>query len=304
MLPIKIGLPDGFLKEEVRCGYTVTAEYKKLWAVELDLLAEFDRVCNKHGFAYFADGGTLLGAIRHKGFIPWDDDVDVIMYRDDYEKLAQIAEQEFQYPYFFQTPFTDPGLVMGGARLRNSKTTVVSDFENRRPYQNKGIFIDIFILDNIPDGEFRLKIFKLALKGYWRILRYAAYYDSYFKSGKKNSPKKLVIGKIALALKRIFGVKRLSRGYTRLCSRYSGKKTGRLGDVESSRGKFIFSPACFDGECKSFAPFEHMKIPIPKGYDQYLSTLYGEYMVMKKTPSIHNPLVFDVETPYSEYKNG
>ena len=133
MLPIKIALPEGFLEEEVRCGYTVSVEMKKLWAVELDLLAEFDRVCRKHGLTYFVDSGTLLGAVRHKGFIPWDDDIDVAMFREDYRKLPRIAAQEFQHPYFFQTPFTDPGLVMGGSRLRNSDTTLISDFENQRP---------------------------------------------------------------------------------------------------------------------------------------------------------------------------
>ena len=115
---------EGFLEEEVRCGYTVSAEMKKLWAVELDLLAEFDRVCKKHGLTYFAFGGTLLGAVRHQGFIPWDDDIDVVMFREDYRRLTQIAAEEFRHPYFFQTPFTDCGLVMGGSRLRNSNTTV------------------------------------------------------------------------------------------------------------------------------------------------------------------------------------
>ena len=84
---IKLSLPEGFLEEEVRCDYTVSKEMKKVWAVELDLLAEFQRVCKLHDIKYSVCGGTLLGAIRHKGFIPWDDDIDVMMMREEYEKL-------------------------------------------------------------------------------------------------------------------------------------------------------------------------------------------------------------------------
>ena len=156
MLPIKIDLPKGFLEEEVRCGYTISAEMKKLWAVELDLLAEFDRVCRKNNLTYYAFCGTLLGAVRHSGFIPWDDDIDVVMFREDFKKLSEVAEEEFQHPYFFQTPFSDPGLVMGGCRLRNSDTTVSNDVEFKRPYKNKGIFIDLFVNATVPDSEAQL----------------------------------------------------------------------------------------------------------------------------------------------------
>lgn len=301
MLPIKIALPDGFLEEEVRCGYTVTTEYKKLWAVELDLLAEFDRVCKKHGLTYFADGGTLLGAVRHQGFIPWDDDIDVIMYREDYEQLALIAEQEFQHPYFFQSPHTDPGLVMGGSRLRNSNTTLVSDFDHKRPFQNKGIFIDIFILDNLPDSVLQLKLYRRVLKCYWRLLRYASYYEGYFEMGKKYSLKRRFVGKIALVLKHIFGVKQLSNGYTRLCSIYRGKDAKQIGDVESSRGKFVFLKEFYDRENVCYAPFESIQILVPSHYNEILSILYGDYMTMKKISALHRCLSFCVETPYKEY---
>ena len=98
---INLKIQESFYNPEVRCGYEVSAKMKKIWAVELDLLAKFIDVCNKHELNYFVDGGTLLGAVRHKGFIPWDDDVDVIMPREDYDKLFEIAAQEFQYPYFF-----------------------------------------------------------------------------------------------------------------------------------------------------------------------------------------------------------
>ena len=84
-------LPEEFLREEIRCDYLVTEKYKKVWAVEIDLLLELDRVCRKHGLKYFLMYGTLLGAVRHGGFVPWDDDLDVIMLRGDYEKLQYLA---------------------------------------------------------------------------------------------------------------------------------------------------------------------------------------------------------------------
>lgn len=237
MLPIKIELPEGFLDEEVRCGYTVSAEMKKLWAVELDLLAEFDRVCKKHGLTYFVEGGTLLGTIRHQGFIPWDDDVDLVMFREEYEKLLKIVDQEFQHPYFFQTPFTDPGLIMGGSRLRNSETTLVSDFENKRPYKNKGIFIDIFILDKVPESAKAIKFTKVFLNAYWRILRYAAYYESYFGPGKKTSVRQKLLGKFSLGLKHIFGIKRLYKGYEAYCTQWNKYDTKFFCSLMCERGK-------------------------------------------------------------------
>ena len=94
MLNIKLELPEGFLEEEERDGYLVSAEMKKIWAVELDLLNEFMRVCKEHDIRWFADGGTILGAIRHNGMIPWDDDIDVCMYREDYEKLCSFDMNE------------------------------------------------------------------------------------------------------------------------------------------------------------------------------------------------------------------
>ena len=83
---------ESFFEEEYKCDFKVDVVRKKVWAIEIDLLLEFDRVCKKHGLKYFLAFGSLLGAIRHQGFIPWDDDMDVVMPRDDYQKLWLYAE--------------------------------------------------------------------------------------------------------------------------------------------------------------------------------------------------------------------
>lgn len=301
LLPIKIELPNGFLDEEVRCGYTVSAEMKKLWAVELDLMAEFDRVCKKNGLTYFVDGGTLLGTIRHKGFIPWDDDVDLVMLREEYEKLVKVADQEFQYPYFFQTTESDPGLIMGGSRLRNSETTLVSDFENKRPYENKGIFIDIYVLDSVPKSKEKLQSIRRVLKTSWKILRYAAYYESYFRSERKMSAGQKALGVFSRLLEHVFGIRKLCRWYEKYCTQWNGTDTDLIASLKSNRGYVILHREWYSE--RYVATFEGLEVPIPAGYKEFLIEMYGDdYMVMKRQPSTHRPLKFNAEVPYREYK--
>lgn len=121
----------------------------------MDLLLEFDRVCKKNGIKYMIDGGTLIGAVRHGGFIPWDDDIDVIMLREEYEKLNNIASREFSAPYFWQTYASDSDHGRGVARLRNSSTTYMlrSEMNGKKSQfrHNQGVLLDVFICDNIPD---------------------------------------------------------------------------------------------------------------------------------------------------------
>lgn len=152
-LPIKLQIPKDFLKEENLCEYTVTSKDKKIWAIELDLLNEFKNVCEKYNLKWFIAYGSLIGSIRHKGFIPWDNDVDVWMPRKDFRKLCEIASEEFQYPYFLSYAVSEHGNRFSTyAKLCNSLTTGGGE-DMWLQGVNCGLFIDIFILDEIPDDD-------------------------------------------------------------------------------------------------------------------------------------------------------
>ena len=92
---------------EMICGYPVDDTRKKVWAVELDIFKKFIELCERHGLTYYTFSGTLIGAVRHKGFVPWDDDIDIVMLRRDYDRFVEIAEKELEEPYFLQTTMTD-----------------------------------------------------------------------------------------------------------------------------------------------------------------------------------------------------
>lgn len=146
-------LPESFFHDEVRDDYLVKVEMKKVWAVEIDLFLKFSEICNRHGLRFWGDGGTLLGAVRHNGFIPWDDDMDLIMPREDYNKLMDFGPEEFNAPYFLQNPHTDPNYGYSFAKLRNDNTTCIPEVFQKAGF-NHGIYIDIFPLDYINLGTF------------------------------------------------------------------------------------------------------------------------------------------------------
>ena len=139
-------LSESFFREEIRNDFLVTGERKKIWGIQLDLFFEFKRVCEKYNLKYFLFFGSLLGAVRHNGFIPWDDDIDLGMPREDYEKLLTHADA-FNTPYFLQNHKTDKCFYYSHTKLRNSNTSCINRAFKHQPF-NQGMDLDIHPIDN------------------------------------------------------------------------------------------------------------------------------------------------------------
>lgn len=275
------------------------AKQKSVWEIELDLLSKFMEICDKYQLRYYPCGGTLLGCIRHGGFIPWDDDIDIDMPREDFERLASVAEQEFQHPYFFQTAHTDPGYFSGHAKLRNSDTTGMIPEDAMFQY-NKGIFIDIFPLDFIPDNQLEAKYFcaKIAAFRNAIILGSPAYHAYPHR----------IIGKLLRPLCKMMyslvGIENLSRFYDHLCRKYE-KNTGlhRIAPISAfpTRSSVWWNKKLFAQTEKR--SFECLTIPVPSTYDTILKQQFGEYWIPQKENSQHTVLRMDPNIPYQNYEN-
>lgn len=124
-------------------------EFRKMQLLELDMLKEFDRVCRKHDIKYTVLGGTMLGAVRHSGFIPWDDDADLGMLREEYEKFKKVMSELNPNICYFQDHTTDPNYRWGYGKLRRKGTEYVRVGQEHLKCKT-GIFIDVFPLDDCP----------------------------------------------------------------------------------------------------------------------------------------------------------
>lgn len=296
MVDLRIQLPEGFIEEEERCGYVVSSQMKEVWAVELDLLSEFQRVCHKYDINYYACGGTMLGAARHQGFIPWDDDIDLMMYRDEYDKLCSHAS-EFKHPYFFQTEHTDKGSLRGHAQLRNSDTTGILNLEYKKKYKfNQGIFIDVFPMDNIPDDELEYKLFDQELRKYkekyflyaGRSIRHSQYYNNILDR---------VLHKV-LYHPCIFMMDFWYEKYERLCSMYNTNCTRKC--TLLMLGHYpLMTNKNFKNACK--LKFEFLELPVPSNYDKVLLEVFGDWHQFVKGTSMHGGVIFDTSKSYLEY---
>lgn len=248
-------------------------ELEKLHEELLFLLLEVDRICRKHNIKYFLAYGTLIGAIRHKGFIPWDDDADIQMLRKDYDKFCRVCEFELDTEKFFlQTHQTDKfyNWVYGKLRMKNTEY-VRSGQEHLK--QNHGIFIDIFPIDNITEKPVIQKIFRFNCK----LCRKILWSDVGKKVVKENNirilykflsliPKNMVIYLFEVIAK-FYNNKNLE-----FLATYYGEYTNNKGS--------ILKKEWYDKVIE--VEFEGYKFKAPIGYNDILTLVYGDFMQLPK----------------------
>ena len=288
-------LPDNFLQEETRQGYTISHEMKEVWAVSMDMAERLIDVCQRHGLKCWMDSGTLLGAVREGGFIPWDDDIDFVMLRKDYDKLVKIAADEFQPPYFFQTTYSDVDHYCGHAQLRRIDTTSLLKCDlNKKHCQ--GIFVDIFVLDGFIENPLLRFLHRttamLMRKTIHGCLRLPEENTTF---GRKMSS---FLGK---AICRIIPYRRLfawqeaffrmvdadrHRRVSVISYRYSTHRRIRL---RSSYDEMVW------------IPFEGQSFPAPNNTDDALRCYFGsDYMTPRQEPTAHGEMYLDARMPYPE----
>ena len=283
--------------EEIRDGYLIPVEMKKVWKVQLEMVSKVLEVCGRHHLRIWADGGTLLGCVRHKGYIPWDDDIDLIMPRSDFNKLQEIGPKEITDPYFFQSayteklPFTHPHI-----QIRKNGTAAILNGGQVLQRCHLGIFIDIFTLDELPDNDKEFDKFAHEVDRqycklyYWRKVPFL-------------HPHRFNLKVIGYKLTHSFIEE--YRKFDHILERYKGTDAEYVSNLCFFRSGINAKKRIL---LKSFysetimMPFENIELPVPKEFDKILTSCYGDYMTPVQAPSYHGGFaVLDADHSYKEY---
>lgn len=283
------------LEPETRRGYYISAEMKKVWAVEMELLNKLLEVCKKHNLKIWAEGGTLLGTVREHGFIPWDDDIDMAMLRDDYDKLQAIAEEEFNSPFFFQSGYTDQ-FPCGFSKLRMDGTAAIIPYEISQNF-HQGIFIDIFCYDAVPDDKEDFEIQKV--KSWELFKKLKMYCDGYWSFTNIWHNWNMLKSKCYVGYK---GFRKTFAEYDNLFRMHSIKDNSNISFISFyyELERYLRDKHWYDETI--YLPFEDIMMPVPIGFDRILTLQYGDYMKPVKAPTMHGGFeVLDTERSYLDY---
>ncbi len=266
--------PDSFFEDEVRSGFYVPALMKRSWAAQMEVLSDVARVCEKHQIRWFADRGTLLGAVRHGGYIPWDDDLDICMLRDDYKRFMAIAEQELPKGYFIPKNRNDNQRLLTTILYGEPfclEENHLDKFHNF-PFRTG---IDIFVLDYVaPDPEDEDLRVRLAL--------------SVWVAAKEVTPENQNTEQIQPLLSELENLFQITFDHSTSIKEQLYILLENLSSMYTTSGgtQVAFMPNWLRGRTWGFPleayrsfvmmPFEHMEIAVPVQYQKVLEIQFGE----------------------------
>lgn len=248
---------------------------------ELNILIEFDSICKKHDIIYTLSSGTLLGAIRHQGFIPWDDDIDVNMSRSEFKRFEAVVKDELNSDFFYQSFETEKDHYHAFPKIRSNKIELVeksTDYLNI----NHGVWIDIFPYDNIPDDLTLRNQQKKKVEHYNKLISLFVYtFVTDADTGKKR-----VIKSIFYQLNRIFYrinflLPSLYKKRQKWIEKYNDQNTEYANMLVFNFNDDVYKQTLIRNailDDVTTGSFEGHEFLIPKAFDEILESNYGDYM--------------------------
>lgn len=268
---------------------------RRLQLEEKNILDIFVQICEKHNLRYYLLGGTLLGAIRHEGFIPWDDDVDVCMPRSDYNTFLEIAEKELNEPYYLVGNHNNRDYRYCFARIANPQVKIKNNSANIPRVEDA--WLDIIPLDGMPDGKVKLKIHKFKLF-FWRSMNQLAQYDELVDQKRKRGAVETFLVKIAgcRIFRSLVDYRKCIANVQKELSKYAYDDYDVIINYMAAYGfKETFLKEWFADGAKY--PFENSTYVGPKNYDAVLKTIYNDtYMELppEEDRNKHNAEIIQV----------
>lgn len=264
----------------------------------LEILVEFKKFCDKHSLLFYFCGGCCIGTIRHGGFIPWDDDIDVFMPRPDYEKLAQLWPQEMGQTKYRYCRSSESVFYRSLLTAISDETTTFIKERQKDLDISHGVRLEILPLDGCPDSRLQRKI---------QIL-WALVYQIYMNQEPPTSKGKLLelVGRAMLFVCPIWkGRYRMAKMAEKHMSRYPFGKYSKVTEL-CARFQYMRNEYPKEAFEKAvYKPFEGLKMPIPQGYDTYLKMAFGDYMQLPpkevQVPK-HEAVLVDLEHGYQQYR--
>lgn len=285
MVNIELDIPKEWFAAEIRGSDFISREKKELWAIQLDMVYKVQQICEKYKIKYFADAGTMLGAVRHRGFIPWDDDIDIMMPAEDYDKFIEIAKKELQHPYFLQTDWTDECCYCHAKIRRTDTTGILAKDISAKFNFNQGIFIDIFPMEYVPENE---EEYRSYIDHLWMIKKEMLLKRSRWWLYERDND---ALHDEIIGLREYYNV--LRRKYQN-----SGSKTIANLSLPSLQNEIRKDMTLYNDVV--YAPFEMLRLPIPKNFNSILTRQYGDYMTPVRGSSCHGDVLIDTNMSYKD----
>lgn len=247
--------------------YLTTEQLHTLQSIELELLQEADRICRKCGIHYNIIAGTLLGAVRHGGFIPWDDDADIALLREEYDKFREACKTELNHEkYYFQDHTNTPGYRWGYGKLRKKGTVFLRQNQEHMPYE-QGVFIDVFPLDYVSD-----KHWMRALQNFHYFCIRKVFWSEVGKSADKSWWKRKVY-----TLESGIPLETVRKYYEKVIRRTNHKKTDwvRILMFPTPNTEYGYRTRWYEQSAE--ISFEGVSFVGIENYDEYLTFKFGNY---------------------------